>query len=252
MSSDNALVIITSNSNIPMYLLRLPVKKSCLLLLFCVEIVCGCSNEKVKTSPSDGAVEVVVKFLKNRYLNDPDSYKSREWGELIKNSDGTFQVTHRFSAKNVFGGVVTETLVFCISLDGQEVHICTEEDEKRILKAEREEQRRKTYDAYITKDFSNVLFHGVLTQTIDGIAEEYTFNGQLNKVGSKIEGRVMSIEKEMEYELSSNIRDEGKIDGYLKDPSNNIVIRFTGFISAKKLSAFSEDQTISFILNQSE
>lgn len=77
--------------------------------------------ETVKASPWDGSVEVVEKYLKKSYLNDPSSYESIKWGKVYKNTDGTYQVIHSFRARNGFGGMVQQSLTFTISEDGERV-----------------------------------------------------------------------------------------------------------------------------------
>jgi hypothetical protein len=72
-------------------------------------------------SPWDNSVDCVVSYLKYHYLRDPDSYESINWSEIAKNSDGTYQVTHTFRAKNGFGGMGVETLTFTIAPDGQTI-----------------------------------------------------------------------------------------------------------------------------------
>ncbi|HLX55264.1 MAG TPA: hypothetical protein VKR58_15075 [Aquella sp.] len=188
------------------------------------------SNDKVKASFSDGSVEVVVNFLKKQYLNDPDSYKSIEWGKLIKHSDGSFTVTHRFSAKNGFGGVISETLTFYIYPDGQKVRINSESEEQQLERKDKAAEQEKADNEYIAKDFSNVLFEGTLTETIDGISEKYTFKGALTKVGREIQGDLEAIEKTTKYHLTGNIKEEGKVDFTLKNYSNGSTVQLEGII----------------------
>lgn len=80
--------------------------------------------DTVKASSWDGSVEVVERYLKNEYLRDPASYESVKWGKLSRNSDGIYQVTHSFRAKNGFGGMNQQTLTFFISEDGSRVISC--------------------------------------------------------------------------------------------------------------------------------
>lgn len=77
--------------------------------------------DTVKASSWDGSVEIVERFLKNNYLNDPSSYESVKWGHLTKNSDGTYVVTHTFRARNGFGGMNQQSMAFIISADGKSV-----------------------------------------------------------------------------------------------------------------------------------
>lgn len=73
----------------------------------------------VKQSSWDNSVSQVETFLKKRYLNDPSSYESVEWGKLVQDSDGTYRVYHTFRARNKFGGMVKETMYFTLSSNGE-------------------------------------------------------------------------------------------------------------------------------------
>lgn len=110
-------------------------KKRAKINLLCMGIVSFCfiviaiatcddsSNkpEQVKTpkeivfnSEWDGSVKQVEDYLKNT-LNDPDSYKSVEWGPVGKSiAAGQFFVRHKYRAKNGFGGVVTNDQIFTL------------------------------------------------------------------------------------------------------------------------------------------
>jgi hypothetical protein len=72
-------------------------------------------------SPWDHSVGSVKDYVKDHYLRDPDSYESVQWYLPIENSDGTYQVTHTFRAKNGFGGMNEETHTFTLSSNGREV-----------------------------------------------------------------------------------------------------------------------------------
>lgn len=74
----------------------------------------------VRQSHWDNSVDCVENYLK-RSLRDPDSYESVKWYKVLKNSDGTYQVTHTFRARNGFGGMDVETKTFTIASDGQTV-----------------------------------------------------------------------------------------------------------------------------------
>lgn len=71
-------------------------------------------------SPWDGSVPIVEEYIK-KSLNDPGSYESVKWGEVGKNSDGTYHVLHTFRAKNGFGGTITQLFQFTIDSDGKYV-----------------------------------------------------------------------------------------------------------------------------------
>lgn len=209
-------------------------------------------SNSVSASPLNGSVDVVENFLKRNYLRDPDSYKGREWGKLIRNPDGTFQVSHRFSAKNGFGGVDTETVLFCISADGKKVHICTNSDLERIARSEEKLEEFKVNTEYIEKDFSNTPFEGIISETIDGINEESTLKGELSKAGNTIKGNVEILEKETKYHLTGQIIGEGEIDIEFKNIANGNIIILKGYIQANLITAFTKEKDISFHLNQTK
>ena len=75
---------------------------------------------QLNQSAWDNSVPVVKTYIKKR-LNDPGSYESIDWNKASKNSDGTYTVTHTYSAKNGFGGRVTHTASFKIDKDGKTV-----------------------------------------------------------------------------------------------------------------------------------
>ncbi len=68
---------------------------------------------KVHNSAWDGSVYQVEDYLK-KALKDPDSYEGIEWSNVIKNSDGTYSVRHKYRARNSFGGMVVENWVFVL------------------------------------------------------------------------------------------------------------------------------------------
>jgi len=76
---------------------------------------------EVNQSQWDHSVPCVEDYLKNVYLRDPDSYESISWSLVDKNSDGTYQVTTSFRARNGFGGMDRETLTFVIASDGKTI-----------------------------------------------------------------------------------------------------------------------------------
>ena len=78
----------------------------------------GSSSGGPRQSPWDNSVDCVESYLKHHYLRDPDSYEGISWTKVIKNDNGTYQVTHTFRAKNGFGGYGQETMTFTIASDG--------------------------------------------------------------------------------------------------------------------------------------
>ena len=73
-------------------------------------------NAKVENSSWDGSVSQVKKYLKSSLI-DPDSYKSVEWGNVVKTNNG-YMVRHKYKAKNSFGGYVMENNVFYLDFSG--------------------------------------------------------------------------------------------------------------------------------------
>lgn len=67
----------------------------------------------VHNSEWDGSVSQVKKFLKNT-LNDPDSYESVEWGNVVEDptKEGGYLVRHKYRARNAFGGMIMKHQVF--------------------------------------------------------------------------------------------------------------------------------------------
>lgn len=76
---------------------------------------------KVENNSSDGSVWQVKQYL-DKNLKDPDSYKSIEWGKVMRNSEG-YQVRHKYRAKNSFGGYVIEEYIYQIDIEGNVVGI---------------------------------------------------------------------------------------------------------------------------------
>lgn len=75
------------------------------------------TSEIVVNSEWDASVYQVKNYLKEN-LKDPDSYQSIEWSKVVKNSDGTFVVRHKFRAKNGFGGYGIENKIFKLNSSG--------------------------------------------------------------------------------------------------------------------------------------
>lgn len=62
-------------------------------------------------SAADGTVWPVRNYL-IRNLRDPGSYESVEWSKVVRKSDGSFAVRHRYRAKNGFGALNLEDRTF--------------------------------------------------------------------------------------------------------------------------------------------
>lgn len=60
-------------------------------------------------------------YLKNEYLKDPESYQAIDWS-TTQSGDKTY-VTHKYRAKNSFGGYVIEEKTFIFDSDGQLLNI---------------------------------------------------------------------------------------------------------------------------------
>ena len=75
----------------------------------------------------DASVYQVNDYLKNNYLDDPDSYHSISWSEVFKLNDSkelgfaSYQVRHKFRAKNSFGGYIVEEKIFKLDYKGNVV-----------------------------------------------------------------------------------------------------------------------------------
>ena len=79
-------------------------------------------DEQIVYNGPDGEVYQVVNYLKQNYLQDPDSYQSIEWSELTKGSQ-KYMVRHKFRAKNGFGGYVVENKIFYLNLEGEVIEV---------------------------------------------------------------------------------------------------------------------------------
>lgn len=77
----------------------------------------GGVKSKVENSGWDGSVLQVKQYLK-RTLKDPDSYQSIQWGKVHELNNGTYEVWHKFRAKNSFGGYVVSWMSFILDADG--------------------------------------------------------------------------------------------------------------------------------------
>lgn len=79
------------------------------------------ANTKVENSAWDGSVSQVKKYLRNT-LKDPSSYKSIDWGNVVKTKNG-YMVRHKYRAKNSFGGYVVENNVFYLDISGNVINV---------------------------------------------------------------------------------------------------------------------------------
>ncbi len=73
--------------------------------------------EVVMNSPWDGSVSQVENYIKS-HINDPDSYQSITWYNVIKKGNGNFIVNHKYRAKNVFGGYIVKIQKFILNHNG--------------------------------------------------------------------------------------------------------------------------------------
>lgn len=85
-------------------------------------------KEAVFNSEWDASVQQVDDYIKNN-LNDPDSYKSVSWSEVFKLNDtkeigfASYQVRHKYRAKNAFGAYVTEEKLFKLDYQGNVLEV---------------------------------------------------------------------------------------------------------------------------------
>ena len=108
-------------SNKPKFVLFLILFAIIFVIILSVDIDDGRISGGPRQSHFDNSVDCVENYLKKSYLRDPNSYESIRWTKVIKNDDGTFQVTHTFRAKNGFGGMVEETKTFAIASNGNTI-----------------------------------------------------------------------------------------------------------------------------------
>ncbi len=86
-------------------------------------------KETVFNSEWDASVQQVEDYIKNSYLNDPDSYEPISWSKVFKLNDTkeigfpSYQVRHKYRAKNAFGGYVTEEKLFKLDYQGNIVEV---------------------------------------------------------------------------------------------------------------------------------
>ena len=79
------------------------------------------SKPKIVNSPWDGSVYEVKSYL-SKTLKDPDSYEGIELGNVIE-KEGYFFVSHKYRAKNSFGGYVIETYSFKLDNNGNVIDV---------------------------------------------------------------------------------------------------------------------------------
>lgn len=70
----------------------------------------------VTNSRLDGSVSQVSAYLKQN-LRDPESYRPDFWSKVSRDGEN-YQVTHRYRAKNGFGGYVLEEKTFILDASG--------------------------------------------------------------------------------------------------------------------------------------
>ncbi len=76
----------------------------------------------IENSPWDGTVKQVERYLKDN-LKDPDSYDGIEWSKVQEMGNGTYQVRHKYRAKNGFGGYVVSNKIFVLNGDGEVIRV---------------------------------------------------------------------------------------------------------------------------------
>jgi hypothetical protein len=85
-------------------------------------------KELIFNNEFDASVAQVETYLKEN-LNDPDSYQSISWSAVVKINDTkevgfpSYQVRHKYRAKNSFGGYVVEEKVFRMDYKGNVVDV---------------------------------------------------------------------------------------------------------------------------------
>lgn len=106
----------SNKNNNPSFEIPLGIKIILGVLLLAIIVV----NADFKSNSSNDETELTTDIqsnatvlLKVQYLKDPDSYESISWSEPIKLDENTFQVIHKYRAKNGFGGyTVEEALIY--------------------------------------------------------------------------------------------------------------------------------------------
>lgn len=60
-------------------------------------------SKHIYQNPSTGEVKEVVRFLRTRFLKNPDSYIGLKWFQMKKDSNGNFEVRHQFKCSTPEG-----------------------------------------------------------------------------------------------------------------------------------------------------
>jgi hypothetical protein len=76
---------------------------------------------RVENSSWDNSVSQVKDYLEKN-LKDPKSYESIEWSEVQKVGEN-YRVTHKYRAKNSYGGYAIENQVFTINNNGEIINV---------------------------------------------------------------------------------------------------------------------------------
>lgn len=78
----------------------------------------------VENNPLNSSVKQVKDYLKAT-LNDPDSYESVEWGQVVQNpANNGFIVRHAYRANNLFGGKILMKQIFYLDSLGVVYDVC--------------------------------------------------------------------------------------------------------------------------------
>ena len=86
-------------------------------------------EDLITNSTYAGSVVQVERYLKDEYLKDPDSYEGISWSAVVKLSETTeigfasYQVRHKFRAKNGYGGYNVEEMLFKLDYQGNIVEM---------------------------------------------------------------------------------------------------------------------------------
>lgn len=78
------------------------------------------AHENVYNNPNNGSVSQIIEYF-NATLNDPESLKIVEWGNVGKNKDGSFIVRCKYRAKNPFGAYILKNQIFIIDSAGYRI-----------------------------------------------------------------------------------------------------------------------------------
>lgn len=78
-------------------------------------------NSVVENSSYDGSVRQCKNYLKDK-LNDPDSYEPVEWSKVSEVGNG-YLVRHKYRAKNGFGAMTLNSVVFKLDTKGEVIEM---------------------------------------------------------------------------------------------------------------------------------